>query len=238
MLRSVIIDDENIGINTLKVLIEKHTPDVKVIGTATDPAEGVTLIDDYKPDIVFLDISMPGIDGFGVLAKAQFKDFRLIFTTAHPEYALKAIKIRAQDYLLKPIDVDDLKTCISNVANDPEIKARAMRHRDGHIIELSVRDGIIFIRPKDVIRLEADGSYTTFYLENGIKHVASKNLKECEALITAPYFFRCHASHLVNLKKVVKMVSTDGLFALMSDGSMPEIGRKNKDAFLERLKEI
>ena len=101
-----------------------------------------------------------------------------------------------------------------------------------------MRDGIIFIRPKDIIRLEADGSYTTFHLENNVKHVASKNLKECENLLTAPYFYRCHPSHVVNLKKVLKLVSSDGLFALMSDGSMPEVGRKNKDQFLEKLKTL
>jgi two-component system LytT family response regulator len=237
MYRSIIIDDEAIGINALKVLIAKHTPEVRVVATATDPLEGITLIENYKPDIVFLDISMPKLDGFALLDQLTHKDFKLVFTTAHEEYALKAIKIRASDYLLKPIDIEELKNCVASLSQ-PDERAPKGRNGDQHIIELSVRDGIIFIRPKDIIRLEADGSYTTFYLENSVKHVASKNLKECESLLTAPFFFRCHSSHVVNLKKVVKMVSADGLFALMSDGSMPEIGRKNKEAFLERLKSL
>jgi two-component system, LytTR family, response regulator len=237
MLRALIIDDEIIGINTLKVLIEKHVPEVNVVATTTDPAEGITLISNYKPDIVFLDVSMPKMDAFELLDRVAFKDFKLVFTTAHAEYALKAIKSQAHDYLLKPIVIDELVDCIRNISRK-EIQPQATPKVTSNIIELSVRDGIIFIKPNDVIRLEASGSYTTFYLENNVRHVASKNLKECETMLHSPFFYRCHPSHIVNLKKVVKLVSTDGLFAQMTDGSMPEITRKNKEAFLERLKSI
>lgn len=237
MLRALIIDDELMGINALKVLIEKYTTGIKVVATATDPLKGIDIIEDYKPDIVFLDVSMPTMNGFELLEKLSFKEFKLVFTTAHQEYAIKAIKNRAHDYLLKPIDIEELKICIVNILVE---KTKPTQQKSLYeVIELAVKDGIIFIRPDDIIRLEASGSYTVFYLENKIKHIASKNLKESERLLLEQsYFYRCHPSHIINLKKVIKMVSSDGLFAQMTDGSMPEIGRKNKELFLNRLKSL
>ncbi|MBA3682260.1 MAG: response regulator transcription factor [Bacteroidetes bacterium] len=237
MLRAIIIDDELIGINTLKVLIEKHTQGIKIVATATEPEKGITAIDDYKPEVVFLDISMPKMSGFELLEKVNHKNFKLVFTTAHQEYAIKAIKNGVYDYLLKPIDIEELKICINKILEESPLKEIQKKHTTG-LIELSVKDGIIFIKPQDVIRLEASGSYTVFYLINNVKHIASKNLKEFEPMLDPNLFYRCHQSHIINLQKVEKMVSADGLFARMSDDSMPEIGKKNKEFFLEKLKNI
>src|SRR6185312_925310 len=151
MYRAIIIDDELIGVNTLKILSEKHTPNLKIVATTTDPENGIKLIEDYRPDIVFLDISMPKMNGFELLEKLQYKDFKLIFTTAHEEYALKAIKNRAYDYLLKPIDIDELKQCIGNIINESE-KGTSIKINTYRTIELFVKDGIIFIKPDDIIR--------------------------------------------------------------------------------------
>jgi two-component system, LytTR family, response regulator len=237
MLRAIIIDDEQMGINTLKVLIEKHAPTLKIVATATDPENGVEIIEDYKPDIVFLDISMPKMNGFELLEQLKYKDFKLVFTTAHEAYAMKAIKTHAHDYLLKPIDIEELKTCISNIVNEiNKPKNEIKKEQKKQLLELAVKDGIIFIKTKEIIRLEASGSYTVIYLDNNIKHVASKNLKECEAMLADDSFYRCHGSHIVNIKKVERLITTDGLFAKMSDGSTAEIARKNKEEFLERLK--
>jgi two-component system LytT family response regulator len=236
MLRAVIIDDELIGINALQVLMEKYTQGIKIVATATDPEKGISLIEDYKPEVVFLDVSMPKMNGFELLEKLQFKNFKLVFTTAHEEYAIKAIKNKAQDYLLKPIDIEELKSCVNNIIIEESNPQKDKVNYN--IIELAVKDGIIFIKSQDVIRLEASGSYTVFYLVNNIKHLASKNLKECEILLDPSRFYRCHQSHIINLHKVVKMVSSDGLYAQMTDGSMPEIGKKNKEVFLEKLKGI
>ncbi len=238
MLRTIIIDDELIGINSLKMLIEKHTWGIKIVATATEPLAAITLIEDYKPDIVFLDISMPKMNGFELLEHLTYKGFKLVFTTAHGEHAIKAIRNKAKDYLLKPIDVDELKSCVSSIISDFDKPGNSQKQNPVNLIELSVKDGIIFIKPHDVIRLEASGSYTVFYLINNVRHIASKNLKECEALLASNFFYRCHPSHIVNLHKVVKMVSNNGLFAQMTDGSMPEIGRKNKVIFLENLKRL
>ena len=236
MYRAIIVDDESIGINTLKILIERYTTNIKVVATSTEPENGIKLIEDYRPDIVFLDISMPRINGFELLQQLTYKDFKLVFTTAHEEYALKAIKNKAFDYLLKPIDIEELKQCVNNITGGISEKKEVQKTNSSGIIELSVKDGILFIKPGDIIRLEASGSYTTFFLENNIKQLASKNLKDYEALLDPALFYRCHISHIVNLQKVVKFISTNGLFAKMNDESLVEISKKNKQIFLEKLK--
>lgn len=238
MLRAVIIDDEPGGINSLEVLIEKYTTGIKVEAKTTQPEQGVILIETLKPDVVFLDVNMPVMDGFDLLDKLIYRDFKLVFTTAHQEHAIKAIKNKAHDYLLKPIGIDELKLCINNIAWEFSKTHNTPSPFLNHFIELPVKDGIIFIKPHDIIRLEASGSYTTFYLVNNIKYVASKNLKQCESLLQWPNFFRSHPSHIINLEKVIKMVVKDGIFVQMCDDSMPEMSRKSKDLFLEKLKRV
>jgi len=237
MLRAIIIDDEINGVNTLKMLIEKHTPALKIISTATEPEKGIELIEDYKPDVVFLDINMPRINGFELLESLEFRNFKLVFTTAYQEYAIKAIKQKAMDYLLKPIHIEELKTCVDNLLRAFGNKATE-KSQHGKIIELSVKNGIIFIKPEEIIRLEADRSYTVFHLLNNVKHVASKSLKEYEALLNPDQFYRCHPSHLINLRLVSRILSEDGLFVQMNDGSKPELLKRHKQEFLEKLKSI
>jgi two-component system LytT family response regulator len=234
MLRAVIIDDEASGISALQLLIGKHVENVKIVATATKAPQGIALIEDYKPEIVFLDISMPDMNGFSLLQQLAFRDFSLVFTTAHREFAIQAIKHNAVDYLLKPVDVEELQTCVAHII-DKKITIGA-NARYSSAIGLPVKDGIVFIRPAEIIRLEASGSYTVFYLDNKIKHVVSRSLKEYEAQLNPACFYRCHNSHLVNLQKVVKFVSSSGFIAQMSDGSTAEIARKNKEEFLEKLK--
>jgi len=238
MLRAVIIDDEPSGINTLQLLIGKHLEQVKVVATTTRARDGISMIEDYRPEIVFLDISMPELNGFALLQQLAFRDFNLVFTTGYDQYAIQAIKHNAFDYLLKPVDADELKSCISKISGKQEKAGTQSRSTHPNVIELSVKDGIIFIRHSDIIRLEASGSYTIFYLDNKTKQVASKSLKEYEAQLNPSVFYRCHNSHLVNLKKVVKFISSNGFFAQMTDGSSAEIARKNKEQFLEKLKRV
>jgi two-component system, LytTR family, response regulator len=240
MLRAIIIDDEQAGVTTLKLMLEKHASGIRIVAVTTEPEEGIKLIEDYRPDVVFLDISMPGLSGFDLLEKITYKDFRLIFTTAHEEFALSAIKNNAFDYILKPIDPEELKICIVNLLNDPDSLRKVIPAKTNSpgMIELSVKDGIIFIKQQDIVRLEASGSYTVFYLEGHVKHMASRSLKEYEIHLNESVFFRCHNSHIVNLTKVEKFVNHEGFFAQMSDGSMADISKKNKEVFLERLKSI
>ncbi len=236
MLRAIIIDDEPGGITALETMLTKYTTGLSIEAKTTQPVEGITLIDTLKPNIVFLDVNMPAMNGFDVLEKLHYKDFKLVFTTAYSEHAINAIKNKAFDYLLKPIGIDELKICVNNIVWEFSKSNNSPDPFQSHFLELPVKDGIIFIKPHDIIRLEASGSYTTFYLVNAVKHFVSKNLKQCEALLQWPYFFRCHQSHIINLERVEKMVIKDGLYILMSDGSLPELSRKSKDLFLEKLK--
>lgn len=236
MLRAVIIDDEEAGIVTLKALIEKYAKEsIRLVATAMEPEKGIAIINDYKPDVVFLDINMPELSGFDVLEEVEAKNFRLVFTTAHKEHMLEALKQHAYDYLLKPIDANDFKRCIADLMRDAE-EPLAENKTPESVIEIHVRDGIIFLKPKEIIRLEASGSYTTFYLENNIRHMASRNLREFEPVLDRNGFCRCHNSHIVNLRKVAKFINKDGLFVQMTDGSTVPVSKREKDMFLSRLK--
>ena len=237
MLRAIVIDDEEAGIEMVRMLALRNAGLLRVVASGLTPEEGITLIEDYKPDVVFLDISMPTMSGFDMLEKLNYRGFRLIFTTAHEEFALQAIKNKAFDYLLKPIDTNDFTKCILELIEARQ-QAGEIIKAPSALIDVQVKDGVIYIRQKDIVRLEASRSYTEFHLDNGIRHVASKSLREFESKLDPELFYRCHKSHIVNLHKVQKFINHNGFFAQMSDGSMPDVSRQNKDEFLELLKNI
>lgn len=236
MLRVIIIDDEPMGINTLKVLIERLDVNVNIVSTATDPEKGIEIIDAFHPDLVFLDINMPKLNGFELIEKLNYRDFKLVFTTAHQEYAIKAIKNKAFDYLLKPIDYEDLKTCIEKSISEFNLTQKTIKNKT--LLELSVGDGIVFIKQQDVLYIEADGSYSIITLIDGKKHVASRNLKYIEALLDSSFFYRCHQSFIINLKEVKKFISSNGTSVKLSDDTLIEVGKTQKDVLLDKLKTI
>lgn len=240
MITAILVDDEEKSLKNLKILLEEHCKDVKIVATASNALQAVKSILHEKPDVVFLDVQMPGYSGFDVLEHIKETEVAIIFTTAHKEYAINALRKGAFDYLLKPVDTEELIQCVKRIRekiNAGESK-RAAPASFNNIIELSVKDGIIFIKQEQIIRLEASGSYTAFILENNVKHLVSKSMKEYEALLDSTVFFRCHNSHIVNLKKVVKFTHNNGYFAELSNGSLIEIARRNKDLFLEKLKRV
>lgn len=236
MLRAIIIDDEPLGVSTLNVLLERLDMDICVAATATDPEKAIALIEGIKPDVIFLDVNMPKLNGFEMLDKLNYKDMKIVFTTAHKEHAIKAIKTKAQDYLLKPIDSNDLKICVERLLE--ELKPDTSVQRSRSVLELPVSDGIVMIKQSNIIRFEASGSYSILYLKDGTKYTASKNLKHFEAALDPLNFCRCHQSHIVNLHEVTKLLSSDGYYALMSDQSKAEVGRNYKEIFLAKLKVI
>jgi two-component system LytT family response regulator len=239
MITAILVDDEEKSIRNLELLLADSCPDVQITGRAANALEAVQLILNLRPDIVFLDVHMPGYSGFDVLENIQGSGALMIFTTAHKNYAISALRKGAFDYLLKPVDTDELKGCVERARAQLQKPAPTKNAGGGHgIIELSVKDGIIFIRTADLVRLEASGSYTIFYLDNNVKHMASKSLNQYEGLLDSSVFFRCHNSHIINLKKVVKYIHSNGYFAELSNGSTIEIARKNKELFLEKLKKL
>ncbi|PBQ30808.1 DNA-binding response regulator [Sphingobacteriaceae bacterium] len=238
MMSVILVDDEEKSLKNLSILITDHCPNIKIISTASNALEAVKEIMNEKPDLVFLDVQMPGYNGFDVLEQIKNTPVTVIFTTAHKDYAINALRKGAFDYLLKPIDSEELKSCIERAQEKIRKERGIMQSSSPNIIELSVKDGIIFVKQEQIIRLEASGSYTTFYLENNVKHMVSKSMKEYESQLDPSVFYRCHNSHIVNLKTVIKFVHNNGYFAELSNGSTIEIARRNKDAFLQKLKKI
>jgi two-component system LytT family response regulator len=239
MLRAIIIDDEQAGIDLLKVLIERNCDNIRLIASTVKPEEGIVLIDDYRPDVVFLDVSMPIMSGFEVLSHLTFKEFKLVFTTAHRDFAIEAIKNKAYDYLLKPIDNNDFNNCLRKMILENTLEMKVLtKELYPSVIELHNKDGINFIKLQEIVRIEASRSYTVFYLDGGVKYIASKPMKEFETKLDQSLFFRCHNSHIINLKKVKKFINYQGYFVQMSDDSMADISKKSKDKLLERLKNL
>lgn len=243
-MKALIVDDERKGREVLQKMIENYCEDVNIVAMASGADEGYELITRHSPDIVFLDIEMPNGSGFDLLEKFDDIRFRVIFTTAHDDYALKAIKFHALDYLLKPVDIDELRTAVALARKNigtPQVQnpytdflARRKVKLSGRI-SLYVKDGIVYVAVNDIIRIESDGAYSTICMADGGKHIVSRNLKEYEMLLPEEHFFRVHKSHIVNMKRVKKYLRSDGFFVEMEDGSMVEIARRKKDEFLEKM---
>jgi two-component system LytT family response regulator len=246
MLKAVIIDDETAAIIALQLLISQYIPDVLVVATATDPSNGLRIIEAYNPEIVFLDICMPDVDGFSMLDLIGNKDFSLVFTTAHEKFALQAIKHHASDYLLKPVDIDELKKAIENISElragkSSLTKTNGTFHKKLELtgrIGLPVKEGLAYVVISDIVWIGSDGNYSTFYTSDLKRYLVSKNLGEYEDILPEREFFRAHKSHLINVKKVKKYIRTDGYYVEMEDGSVLEISRRKKDDFLHLMNEI
>jgi two-component system, LytTR family, response regulator len=235
MIRAILVDDEQNAIKAMELMLTEHCKNVNIIGKAYNAMEAVKLILVEKPDLVFLDVQMPGYTGFDVLEQIKELNCKIIFTTAYNEYAIAALRKGAFDYLLKPMDINDLKNCIIRIEEELHKQIVPTKAKSS-LMELAIKNGIIYFKMEEIIHIEASGSYTYFYLDNDIKHIGSKSMKDYELVLDPSIFYRTHNSHIINLKKVKKFISTDGFFAEMVDGKMINISRRNKDEFLERLK--
>ncbi|MFL5752727.1 MAG: LytR/AlgR family response regulator transcription factor [Bacteroidia bacterium] len=246
MIKAVIIEDEVKSRELLSTLIAKHCEGVNVVATAENVETGVEIIRKFSPQIIFLDISMPDGSGFDLLGKVQDMKFDVIFTTATDKYALKAIKYSALDYLLKPIDVEELKnavnkmsekkTSLASVENLTFLLQNLKQNNDNyHKITLPTGNAYEIVNVKDIIRCEAEGSYTNFFLVNGKKLMVSASLKHYEDLLPEKDFIRVHHHHLINMHHVIRFLKVDGGYAVMSDNTQVEISRRKKDSFLQKL---
>lgn len=246
-MRAIIIDDEKKGREILKSLIETYCKEVEIIAQASNADEGYEMIQKHEPDVVFLDVEMPSGDGFSLLERFDEITFQIIFTTAFDDYAIKAIKFHALDYLLKPIDIDELRVAVENVKKalqgEQSVDNRYMemlqsRKENTGKLALPIKDGIVYLSISEIVRVESDGAYSIFYTDCGKKHLSSKNLGEYEEILPSFGFFRVHRSHIINVKKVKKFIRSDGNFIEMEDGSRVEIARRKKDEFLEMMNQI
>lgn len=197
--------------------------------------------------MLFLDVEMPNGSGFELLEKFDELSFEVVFTTAYDSYALKAIKVHALDYLLKPIDLDELAQALENVRKALQNKPTVNRYSEFLTarkleftgkIPLAVKEGIVYITVSEIIRVESDGGYSTFFTADQKFYVTSRNLKEYEDMLPTKEFFRIHKSHLINMKRVKKFLRVDGYHVEMEDGSTVEISRRKKDEFLQMMNEL
>lgn len=244
MITAIIVEDEMHSREALKNLLNDYCPDVRLLGTATGVVEGSLLLGKTLPDLVFLDIEMDDGTGFDLLKAAGRLSFEVIFTTAHSHYALKAIKFSAIDFLMKPIDIDELVAAIGKVERKQEgnnqvknllANLNAADHRD-HKITLATSEGLEFIRVSQIVYCEAQGSYTNFFLTNRHSLMVSKNLKEYESLLKGYPFFRIHQSYLINLDQVERYKKADGGSVMMSNGMELGIAQKKKEAFIKLMR--
>lgn len=247
MLSAVIIDDESKARATLKELLNSVCTDIEIIGEADGVASGLQLLGNVQPDVVFIDIQMADGTGFDLLDKLPKLDFYIVFATAFEEFAIKAFRYHAMNYLTKPIDPDDLsKVCQQVKANKSDKLTRqglnrlieSMQNKTIENITLSTNEGLIFLRLKDIIHLKSDGNYTYFYTKEDGKMMVSRILREFDNLLPDDLFLRIHQSHIINLREVRKFLREDGGYALMSDGTKVPISKRKKDNFLEKLKNL
>jgi two-component system LytT family response regulator len=244
---ALLIDDEKNNLTNLSGLLAGYCPEVSVIGEAQHAAEGREQILRLHPDLVFLDIQMPVTNGFQLLQQLPTPSFEVIFVTAHDQYGIQAVKFAAVDYLLKPIDVNELQAAVHKSARRlAEKKKNAQldnllqllhqqQNKEEHRIALATQKETRFLYTRQIIRCESDNNYCYFFLDNGDKLLVSKPMYEYEPLLSPYGFVRCHQSHLVNKRFVKSWVREDGNFLLLDDGTTVPVSRNRKEAVLEAL---
>lgn len=245
MLRSVIIDDEPQNATILKSDIDRHCPSVQIVSICHSAKEGVMTIKKEKPDLVFLDIEMPWMNGFEMLEMLDEITFSIIFTTAHDQFAAKAFRISAVDYLLKPIDSRDLKEAVTKAqekierqqgqANIENLLRNIKQPSSQQKIALPYRDGYEFVEVAHIIYCQAEGAYTKVFLDNKKYVVVSKTLGDIEELLPADLFQRIHHSTVVNLGYVTHFIRADGGYVKLQTGESLIVSKSRKESVMERL---
>ena len=244
-MKLVIAEDEERSRDMLRKMVEMFCPEVIIVGVAASVAKAVEVIKDTKPDIVLMDIELRPGKCFENFPQLETLVFELIFTTAFKDYAIEAIKYGALDYLLKPIDINELSLAITKAARKrkgreentklkqflKDIKSSAFQR-----ISLPTTEGIVYAVVDHIIHCEAKGPYTIIYLNDSNKYMTSKNLKEYETMLAGYNFFRIHNSHLINLAAVVKYRNADGGNVEMKDGSLLPIAQRRRDDFFDQMK--
>ncbi|HET9826749.1 MAG TPA: LytTR family DNA-binding domain-containing protein [Chitinophagaceae bacterium] len=253
MIRTIIIDDEPSAVNVLVMLLKKKCQDViEVIATSNSPFEGKKLIEKLSPDLVFLDIEMPGMSGIDLLRYFTNPTFRIVFVTAFDAYAVEAFKLSAIDYLLKPVEGDDILRAVLKIKKDIDRNHNTVEDQLHHLEELLTRntasseskigialaDKIVFVNITDIMYCEASGSYTNLCFHDGKRMVASKSLIDFESQLVDHNFFRIHHSSLINLNRVQEFQRHDGGYVIMENGKRLEVSQRKRKDFLEAIHNI
>ena len=245
-IKAILIDDEVNSLQNLQQKLEGFCPDVEIVATTQRPEEGLILIKQNRPDLVFLDIEMPRMSGFRMLEELGEYDFDIIFTTAYNHYSIDAIRISAFDYLIKPIGIEELQQAIERLNKtrshqqtkekiDILKKSLSDNKSQEDKIAISTSEGIEFIPIKNITHIESKSNYSKIYLLDNKTLLVTKILKEFEEMLLPYNFYRIHNSHLINLNYIQKYVRSEGGHVLLQDGSMIDVSRRKKDEFLKMI---
>ncbi|WP_299106181.1 LytTR family DNA-binding domain-containing protein [uncultured Tenacibaculum sp.] len=243
MLKAVIVDDEPKAIQGLSWELSNFDNDIQIEKTFTDAEEAIDYLNSSTIDCLFLDIEMPTMDGFQLLSKLTNRDFAVVITTAYNEYAIKALKNKAIDYLLKPIDSDDLEETIRRIKNYSSDNSAEKFEKiltsfnekfNRRKITINTDGKLIFLDNDEIIFVESDGNYSSIHIRNGKKIVVTKKLKEVNELLPDEHFFRIHNSYIINLNKIKEFLKSDGYVVLTDNHKIP-VSRQRKSEFLEKF---
>lgn len=244
-MKAIIVDDEQDGRDVLSLMLKQFCPQVDILALCKNGKEAIQAAQTLQPDLVFLDIDMPDMNGFDVLDALPDRPFRVIFVTAHNQFAIRAIKYSAVDYILKPVAGDELVSTIQRLQNeDTRLYAGQLsllreylnaRHRTPEMVALPNSHGLDLVHVQDIMYCTADGNYTTVYQTGNKKTVVSRNLKEFERMLEGQDFFRIHNSSLINLRFISRYIRGDGGQVVMRDGTHLDVARQKKDLFLQAL---
>lgn len=237
--KTIIIDDEENSRSNTRSMLENYCPEIEIIAEAGSGIEGKKLIQELKPQVVFCDINMPGMTGLEMIDGLVHRDFCLIFLTAYSEHGINAVKAGAIDYLLKPLLLSELQGAVKKVVQHYEQKsgpATATGSNDKNLVLINHSKGFTLIDYKDIIWLEASDNYTNLFLNNGKKIVASKTLKEFEAILPTNVFFRIHRSSLINIDFIKEYSNAEGGTIIMADGTSIQVSKARSQEFSEFIK--
>jgi two-component system LytT family response regulator len=243
MIRAIIVDDEPYCCEALAILLERYCPQVELAGSYHSGAEGLTAIRELRPQLLFLDIEMPRMNGFELLERIKDIPLQLIFTTSYDQYAIKAIRFSAMDYLLKPIDREELQRSVQKVEQrllfplqiDMLLKKLQNPAHQFNKIAIPTMEGLQMMPVDHILYCTSDSNYTILSLKDQQKIVASRTLKEIEELLEDYSFLRVHHSSLINLNEVAKYVKGEGGYLVMSDGASINVSRSRKESLLKKL---
>jgi two-component system, LytTR family, response regulator len=245
MITAVIIDDEPYCCETLEMMIGKFCPELKVVAVLNSGTEALENLPKLRPQLVFLDIEMPHMNGFEFLERVHFINFGLIFTTSYDQYAIKAIRFSAMDYLLKPIDREELIQAVAKVSrslqNPTELQLELLLQKFNwpknpiKKIALPTMEGLQMVEIDSIISCASNSNYTNFFLKHDKKLTVSRTMKEVEELLSDYSFLRVHNSFLVNLNEINKYFKGEGGYLLMSDDTKIDVSRSRKDILLQKL---
>ncbi|MGB1031841.1 MAG: LytR/AlgR family response regulator transcription factor [Flavobacteriales bacterium] len=248
-IRAIVVDDETLARENLKMMLEEYCPEIEVVAAARNAKQAHSMVEDYAPDLVFLDIMMPGENGFSFLSEYEHRNFAVIFTTAHGEHALKALKAEAVDYLEKPLNVEEIQEAVDkaiakiqlqkSVKNHDQKLQRLVDNLGNSKTSIPTSDGFVVVDSNDIIHMEADETYTMVYLTKNRKVFSSKSIKMFENKLDESTFMRIHRSFIINWSHHLREFKrTDGGIVILSDNTEIPISRRKLPVFLSRISNL